>query len=175
MWDRESYGPDWIQERPLAIAALLEWRKSIFTTTSFKNGNVKAHAEASQTIVEVLCSNNLVFNGFGQHTANDLCHLLCLHPFMPAILLCKDDTLFSRLQEVITFYVDTFWNSKEYFHYVCGNINSDHPFEFHYNSNKAFLTSYLLTYRKSQIAIRTPHWNFFVKSGLHDPKHIIGK
>lgn len=42
-------------------------------------------------LAAVLATDRTTFNGFGRHTANDVCHALKLHPAMPVYDVCEDD------------------------------------------------------------------------------------
>ncbi|EKM57381.1 uncharacterized protein PHACADRAFT_51455, partial [Phanerochaete carnosa HHB-10118-sp] len=100
-------GPDWVWECKLAGSALLRWRLAVLRDLSGWR----------RPIAEVLCTVQSIFNGFGRHTANDLCHMLCLHPLLPTSFICQDDILFSKLYKGIEAYTN-FWNTKDYYNTV---------------------------------------------------------
>lgn len=69
---------------------------------SLKNSKVKAHIEASKTIFVTIILYSTVL------VSRLMVYVICAVYMLLGIILSKYDTFFSRLQEVITFWVDTF-------------------------------------------------------------------
>ena len=160
------YGPDWRYQRSAALATLDTWRKDqLAQQTSTK---------PSQTFMfYALCRDQAIFNGFGQHTANDLLHLLGFHPLMPTWVVCKDDTMFHAFRQGIEAMSDE-WHSQPFLNRVAGEINSHNPFSYQYNMDKAYKASFVHVYRKIEACIRADLYRKLAASGLLDPNHIIG-
>ena len=68
---------------------------------SLKNSKVKAHIEASKTIFVIILYSTVLVSRL-------TVYVICTVYMLLGIILSKYDTFFSRLQEVITFWVDTF-------------------------------------------------------------------
>ena len=139
------------------------WRDSI----------LEGHHQGNRPIAQVISEDKINFNGFGQHTSQDLCHMLRFHPLMPCLNLCSDDQLFQRLVDGIPNYVDLF-HGEAFIRAVAGNCNSQNPFEYHVNSNHAYQASYLWVYRKSEVWLTPDMYNAFLQEGLLDSKHTLG-
>lgn len=148
------------------MAQLDTWREKIC--------GYSRESDRYKPIATVMSHNNLVFNGFGEHTANDFCHYLAIHPLMPCKELCMDDALFARLRKRILDYNGIF-HSDHYIRSVSGDCNDDNPFTFHFNANLAYLTTYVLVYRKATATMKIDLYTEFLQSGLLDPEHEIGK
>ncbi|KAK7696051.1 hypothetical protein QCA50_000692 [Cerrena zonata] len=161
-----DYGPDWSHEQSHAIEGLYQWRQDILQS--------EREGQASQPIASVLSKNNVTFNGFGEHTSNDLCHALAFHPLAPCYIICDHDLFFERLLEGIKDYVAIFHSTK-FLYKVAGSCNSLNPFTFHTNSNDAYLETYLWVYRKAQVYVNSDLYNLYLKQGFLDPSHIIGQ
>lgn len=95
-------------------------------------------------------------------------------PFMPAIHLCKDDTLFDRFLRGLLTYTEQ-WVSQEYHSRVGGVVNSDNPFTFQHNSNAHYLATYVKVYRKCEAKVEAALYDTYRAAGLLDPTHIIGE
>ena len=126
-----------------------------------------------QFIVQTLWTRSDIFNGIGKHTANDLLHLAAIHPFTPTWVVCEDDTLFSRFFNVLLSYTAQ-WTSDTFLTLVAGNINSNNPFSFHYNSNTHYIARYVMVYRKREATVPVKLANYLHTHGYLDIEHIIG-
>ncbi|KAI0309088.1 hypothetical protein OF83DRAFT_114326 [Amylostereum chailletii] len=165
IWQYYGEGPDWNIERPLCMAALDAWRARILAKPT----------QGKAAIVNELSNNNNVFNGFGRHLANDFCFELVIFPGMPAIELCRDDSLFGDLRARIGPYMDQ-WASAEYLTRCSIEPNTNNPLSFNTWSNEVYYSMYIKVFRKSCNARILPAlYNKYVERGLLDPKHTIGK
>ncbi|KZV92973.1 hypothetical protein EXIGLDRAFT_598110, partial [Exidia glandulosa HHB12029] len=89
----EDLGPDWVTQAPAAWTKADEWRTRVLK------------AGTATPIAAVLQKDRTSFNGFGRHTATDVCHKLQLHPVTPAYLVCEDDKEWERFKHVLTEYL----------------------------------------------------------------------
>lgn len=121
-----------------------------------------------------LTSNQLVFNGFGQHTANDILHLLAIHPLTPTWVLCESDLMFDsfaqRLQDV-----SSEWHSAKFFKRVACDVNSSNPFAYQYCMDAAYKATYVQVYRKIEACVRADLYPKLELPGLLNPDHTIGE
>ncbi|KAJ7923688.1 hypothetical protein B0H13DRAFT_1864674 [Mycena leptocephala] len=85
--------------------------------------------------------------GVGQHLANDLLFGLALHPATPSLTICSSDEL---------------------------HPNLSNTFIFHDVSDRNFMQSYVLMYRRCQVRMAAKDYNNYRSKGLLDPNHIIG-
>lgn len=113
-----------------------------------------------------------MFNGYGRHTANDLCHMLGFHPLMPASVICQDDVLFFKLlKELET--SSKHWISPEFRKAVTANCNTNNPFAYDYRSADRYI-SFVQVYRCSDAKISGDLFKYLYFHGLLDPNHTIG-
>lgn len=162
-----GYGPDWAYQRPAAIEALDAWRIDV----------MREHTEGTKKptyMFQALSDNQSVFNGFGQHTANDVLHLLGIHPLTPTWAICESDTLFHRLRGGLETMTDE-WHSPAFLYRVAAQVNSDNPFSYQYHVDQAYKATYVHVYRKIQACVCANLYPQLAKPGLLDPLHTIGK
>lgn len=143
-----------------------EWRIEVQSHQSWSLYN--------QGMVDVLCDLGRVFNGFGRHTSNDVCHLAIIWPYTPAWVICEDDTLFEELLSVMVNYTQQ-WTSSDFERLVGGQCNSNNPFAFHYNSDEHYIARYLHVFRKMTVKLDPHLFNKMSRQGLFDPDHTIGE
>ncbi len=84
----------------------------------------------AQTIVDELCDNSKVFNGWGRHTANDVLYDMAIWPLMPIRIICNDNDLFHRLKQGLVKYVSQ-WAEPTFLTLAAGDYNGTNPFDFH--------------------------------------------
>jgi hypothetical protein len=133
------------------------------------------NAAAFSAISKVLCDNNLVFNGFGRHLANDFLHCVGIFPGTPAIVICKDDKLFDRFRSGIPAFMDQ-WKSKEFLARTANDVNSRNPLAYNTTSNVNYISSYVHVYRKSLCSkVPASLYNMLAVNGYLDPEHTIGQ
>ncbi|KZV93995.1 hypothetical protein EXIGLDRAFT_575021, partial [Exidia glandulosa HHB12029] len=158
-------GPDWVTQAPAAWAEADDWRTHVLA------------AGTATPIATVLQKNRKAFNGFGRHTATDVCHELQLHPVAPCILYariiqngrCSAFTLF----QVLTKYL-TSLRCPEVLKGSAGTINSNYPFQFHVTGLRYFINNCIALFRKSDVRIPSAQWLEMKSKGLFSRSHIIG-
>ncbi|KAH9943679.1 hypothetical protein B0H21DRAFT_695410 [Amylocystis lapponica] len=164
MWSN-NHGPDWISEPDAATQALLEWRQRILKEP--------LGAAAQAPILRVICDSQDIFNGFGRHTASDFLHLQGLWPAMPPLLICKDEDLFQSFLRGVSSYMAQ-WVSPDYLSRVAGVPALDNPLQFNYKSDRNYMATYVLVYRKTSVSVPATLYNKLLQSGMFDPTHMIG-
>nr|VWP01029.1 Oligopeptide transporter OPT-like protein [Ganoderma boninense] len=201
IWPRlwsSNHGPDWIFERERAQSQLKHWRdarlgssahsRNCFDNFFLRGGNspevlarmkaVATHMDSSprwsQTVLSVLTSNQEVFNGYGEHTDNDLLHHLRLWPGMPILELCRSNVLFQRFEEALHVYATQFI-SQEYRSRCLSTPNADAAFAFNYKSDTNYVNQYVTVYRKCSVRLKRDQYNAFAKEGLFDSAHTLGR
>ena len=145
-------------------------------TKSGKNtGKSKKNAKAKHpSLLDVICSTQEVFNGYGQHTAHDLLHSLALWPAYPPALLCADDTLYEQFKTALNAYAAQYTSAT--FRSRCVSTpNQTSPLYYNYASDDNYLNMYLRVFRKCAVRMEREEYNRFARLGLFDPSHIIGK
>lgn len=163
MWDH-NHGPDWNYETDLALARLNAWRSDILSSRS------KAF---KMCLLEEMCANQKVFNGFGRHTAHDCLHLLRIFPGEPPFLVCEDDVVFARFKAGVISYMAQ-WVSPSYRERVASLQNHVNPLAFYYRSDANFINQYMHVFRKWRVRVPSAEYNAFVSEGLLDEEHTIG-
>ncbi|KAI1782815.1 hypothetical protein LXA43DRAFT_1103394 [Ganoderma leucocontextum] len=163
LWDSE-HGPDWIVENDAAEARLDEWRATVLANTD---------VTLEEGLVEVICSKQKFFNGYGRHTAHDLLHHFHVWPGTPPSVVCGDDYLYDRFKILLGTYARQFVGAT-YRERCLGMVNMDTPFAFNYKSDDNYLSQYVKVYRKWSINIPAAEYNDMYMDGLLDPQHTIG-
>ncbi|KAL7278898.1 hypothetical protein ACG7TL_006729 [Trametes sanguinea] len=170
----DNHGPDWIEERTAAEAALDAWRASVLDVPAEASTGLGPAAKTSTTILDVLCSRQDVFNGYGQHTSHELLHVLGLWPGMPASELCADDEMFDHFKSSLHTYAAQYTSDK-YRRLCLSHTNGQSPLEYNYKSDDNYQKLYLRVFRKSLVRMGREQYNTFVKAGLFDSSHVIGE
>ncbi|OJT03403.1 hypothetical protein TRAPUB_6001 [Trametes pubescens] len=164
LWS-DNHGPDWIHEREAACAALDAWRLSILAEPA------KGRQPA---MVDIMCSTQEVFAGFGQHTAHDALHDMAMHPGTPPIFICSDDDRFARLKSTLGTY-PLQYVSNNYRQRCLSYANQPSPIAYNYTTDDNFLQRYLKVYRKSVVRMSRELYNEFARLGLFNRLHRIGE
>ncbi|KAI0074764.1 hypothetical protein K474DRAFT_1647578 [Panus rudis PR-1116 ss-1] len=168
LWD-DAHGPDWVSERDSAIDRLTQWRSEVLERYKEKGPSVGAAG-----LVHILCNRQDVFNGFGQHLANDLLYKLAWWPGIPAWVVCQSDSLFAALQqELVTMAAE--FRTKKYYKLVCGSVNDANPLVFHDISHIRYVGQYVLVYRKAVVHVPVDLYREYLYAGLLDENHTIGE
>ncbi|KAI0348878.1 hypothetical protein OH77DRAFT_1374560, partial [Trametes cingulata] len=202
LWS-SNHGPDWINERADAEANLDKWRAAVlspkpaagmpmppqeeritrfYTTTSsgkplkllFDDPKFVADARASPSLVESLCDLLFVFNGYGQHTSNDLLHRLALWPGMPPEKLCRNEQLYKEFKEALSSYAAQY-ASPEYYSSCLGVPNRGAALAFNYKSDDNYIAKYVDVFRKAVERMDAALYNKCAMRGLFNPHHIIAE
>ncbi|KAI0362331.1 hypothetical protein OH77DRAFT_1416577 [Trametes cingulata] len=202
LWS-SNHGPDWISEKAEAETALDKWRAAVlspkpaasmpmppqeqritrfFTETSsgkpvqllFDDPTFNSDARASPSLVESLCDLQFVFNGYGQHTSNDLLHRLALWPGMPPEKLCRDEQLYQDFKKALAAYAAQF-ATPEYYSRCLGVPNRGAALAFNYKSDDNYIAKYVDVFRKALVRMDAALYNKYAMQGLFNPQHIIGQ
>ncbi|CDO77527.1 hypothetical protein BN946_scf184912.g26 [Trametes cinnabarina] len=168
LWS-DNHGPDWIYERDNAEQRLDLWRDTILT-----GHRAGLSVSIPPSILDVMCSNQDVFNGYGQHTAHDLLHKLGIWPGMTPYSLCTDDTKYDHFKRALHEYAQQY-QSPPYRARCLGVPNHPSALTYNYKSDDNYHMHYLLVYRKSTVRMSREDYNSFAKQGLFNPSHVIGE
>lgn len=167
MWDElwdEGHGPDWIVENDAAEARLDEWRTTVLAN---------ADPAQEEALVEVMCSKQEVFNGYGRHTAHDLLYHFHVWPGTPPSVVCGDDDQYIQFKTLLGTYARQFVDAV-YRERCLGAVNMASPFAFNYKSDDNYLGQYVKVYRKWTVNVPAIKYNELYMDGLLDPGHTIG-
>ncbi len=124
-------------------------------------------------MVEVICANQAVFNGYGRHTAHDLLHHLRVWPGTPPSVICSDDSQYSRFKTLLGNYARIFVQQE--YQYAClGTPNLDSPVAYNYKSDNNYINQYVKVYRKWSVRLGAYEWNEYYFEGLFDREHTLG-
>ncbi len=115
-----------------ALARLERWRSHIFKTEP---------PDANTSLVNELCQNQAVFNGFGKHFAVDFLHEQCLWPGMPLYAPCVDDGLFLTFKEGHVAYMRR-WMAQEYRKDCLAGFNLEAPFAYNHTGDQRYMCKY---------------------------------
>ncbi|KAI0349099.1 hypothetical protein OH77DRAFT_1415553 [Trametes cingulata] len=202
IWSND-HGPDWIYEKAAAEAALDCWRAAVLSPKpsrsmpepvqagritryynkkvdgstiqlAFDDPDLNKLARKHKSIRDSITTMQQVFNGYGQHTANDLLHSLALWPGMSPRDLCRDDELYAELKVGLSTYASQFVTPR--YRANCLSLpNRKEALFFNYAGEKNYINQYCQVYRKIKVRMPRDLYNKFVKRGLFNPAHIIGK
>ncbi|KAJ2991476.1 hypothetical protein NUW54_g8181 [Trametes sanguinea] len=162
----DNHGPDWTYERLRAEAGLETWRASIL--------NPPDDVKTSPPLLDALCSNQAVFNGYGQHTSHDLLYILGLWPGMPSAELCADEALFKSFKLCLHTYAQEY--VSDVYRKRCLSLpNRKSPLEYNYKSDDNYHKYYLRVFRKSIVRMPREEYNRYASAGLFNPSHVIGE
>ncbi|EJD37419.1 hypothetical protein AURDEDRAFT_73274, partial [Auricularia subglabra TFB-10046 SS5] len=157
-----NLGPDWVTEVDAAFAQADLWRSKVLSQTS------------RTPIAAILISDRTTFNGFGRHTANDICHELQIHPGTPAYEVCSDVEQWTHFKRRLHEYLASLRAP-----YVLKNggatINSSYPFQFHALGSTYFINNCVTVFRKCAVQIPSDQYMEMAEKGLFDPSHTIGE
>jgi len=128
-------------------------------------------------IIKEICTNSGgAFSGFGRHLANDFLFNAAIHPATPAIYICEDDESFTELLEGIPAYLKRFTRREYYNPMLAGrSLDRKNPFEFHENSNRHYMQSYIDVFRRCSVQVPKELYVKYLKKGLLDHRHTIGE
>ncbi|KAI0699597.1 hypothetical protein C8T65DRAFT_742416 [Cerioporus squamosus] len=163
----EGYGPDWTHEHAQAEVSLDEWRSEVLASWP------DARVPSRDALVEVICKQQGVFNGYGRHTAHDLLHHLGLWPGTPYLVLCSDEDLYHQFKILLHLYAAQF-RSEQYQADCVGSPTALSPLAFNIRSNDNYINKYVLVYRKWEVRMEADLYNELYKQGVFDSKHTIG-
>ncbi|KAI0348937.1 hypothetical protein OH77DRAFT_1415807, partial [Trametes cingulata] len=176
MWQHlwsSNHGPDWISEKAEAEAALDKWRAAPLQLL-FDDPTFNSDARASPSLVESLCDLQFVFNGYGQHTSNDLLHRLALWPGMPPEKLCRNEQLYQDFKKALAAYAAQF-ATPEYYSKCLGVPNRGAALAFNYKSDDNYIAKYVDVFRKALVRMDAALYNKYTMQGLFNPQHTIGR
>ena len=126
------------------------------------------------SLLDTMLNTQSVFNGYGVHTAQDLLYQLGIWPTMPPEVLCADDTAFEEFKATLSSYAAQYTSSV--FRTRCLKVPSyneyDNPTQ---GRDENYYSQYLKVYRKCTIRMPRDLYNEYVKRGLLDASHTIGK
>ncbi|KLO19785.1 hypothetical protein SCHPADRAFT_864352 [Schizopora paradoxa] len=157
-------GPCWHVERDDAVSALDKWRSDVLHASASKQ---------SRRVVDTISNDNLYFNGFGAHMANDALHSIGMHPLAPLWYICEDDDLFAEFKAGLCSYYDLLLQ-KSFIQRVAANTNSSNPLAYNKCSATVFIQSFVKVYRKQPAYIPFDHWWSMHSRGFFDRNHTIG-
>lgn len=166
LWDHKKYGPDLYWERDLAMAVIMSWYVSV--------RNREDKSQWRQPIVHNLATMGHIFNGYGQHTASDVCHEFGLFPLMPSWVLCGDEKYFTKFLLFLLSY-SAKWHSKAFMKSCAISSNTKDPFHYNYHAAYYYLATVLRVYRRKEVRVTSDFYLDLSGKGLLDFNHIIGK
>ncbi|CDO70219.1 hypothetical protein BN946_scf184942.g19 [Trametes cinnabarina] len=147
LWS-DQHSPDWIYEKGGAEERLDGWRANVLSEHSLSAS--PAVTSAVTSISDAMRSNQEVFNGYGQHTAQDLLHTLGgLWPGMPPYAPCLNDATYLPFKQRLHEYARQYQSPP--FRYRCLGV----PLAYSFKSDDSYHTQYLRVYRKS--IVREPY------------------
>ncbi|OSC99552.1 hypothetical protein PYCCODRAFT_1446678 [Trametes coccinea BRFM310] len=169
LWSK-NHGPDWTYETQHAEQVLDNCRQGVLAQGA---ASAQPTGVPESTLLDVMCSSQDVFNGYGQHTAHDLLHRVRLFPTTPPFYVCSSDVLFDRLKSTLSSYAKQYISTTYRERCLC-QPNQLTPLFFNYTSNDNYLNQYLLVFRKSTLRMPRDEYNQFAKEGLFNRAHTIG-
>ncbi|KAF9001458.1 hypothetical protein BDZ89DRAFT_1050434 [Hymenopellis radicata] len=109
------------------------------------------------------------FTLFGRHSINDALHHVELHPGMPAVEICVDDTLYEAFKAGLAEYMQQFCSAK-FRRLMCNRLNTSNPSTFQAFLDARYPATYMTIFRKATVCISTVSRKgqdcFFVKPVL---------
>lgn len=155
-------GPDWVTQVHAAWAQADQWRERVLKS------------RAKRPIAAVLMDDRSTFNGFGRHTANDVCHKLRIHPAAAVSDVCADEQNWEHFKTTLHEYLK--WlRSDNIMKRAGATINSPYPFQFHVSGSKYFINNCVSVFRKHSVRIPKGDYEAMACEGLFDPTHTIGE
>ncbi|KAL7281918.1 hypothetical protein ACG7TL_003385 [Trametes sanguinea] len=165
LWS-ENHGPDWIYEKTRAELVLDDWRQQVLTQAA------SLDLAQEPSLLDIMCSSQDVFNGYGQHTAHDVLHMLRLFPTTSPTYVCSDEAVFDRFKAGLSSYGQQYTSATYRERCLC-LPNSSSPLAFNYTSNDNYLNQYVKVYRKSTVRMPRDEYNLFASEGLFNREHVI--
>ena len=126
-----------------------------------------------QPIVANLATMRQVFNGYGQHTANDVLHDMGLHPLMPTWQLFEDPKMRRIFVDSVLKYSHR-WVSPHFKQSYAIISNSNIPFAYNVISALYYWSAAVQVYRRCKTRTDVELVCMLSVSGMLDPNHIIG-
>jgi hypothetical protein len=117
-------------------------------------------------------NKGLCWSGIGRHTANDFLHLMGIFPGTPSYVICSDLALWTDFKLRFEEYMKQ-WGQPEYLNAVTCSERSN-PFEFNQLGHRAYLSKYIIVFRRTYTMVPQKLYNQLVQNGLLNPSHIIG-
>ncbi|KAI0640829.1 hypothetical protein C8Q79DRAFT_1039139 [Trametes meyenii] len=140
----------------------------------FENQKLTDACRSSGTILDAMTSIQAVFNGYGQHTANDLLHSIGLWPGMPPATLCRNKPLYAEFKAALSSYASQYI-SKEYRERCLSIPNRHASLAYNHKSDANYINQFVQVYRKIRVRMPADLYNKFARKGLFNPEHIIGQ
>jgi hypothetical protein len=178
-----------VEELKAQNKALLKTRKTTYPLTKYfqttKSGKplpkrpapppLYLPPEPIRPIIKELCTNSLgAFSGFGRHLANDFLHLQSIFPGTPSRIICEKDEVFEDFSASVQKYLTSFTTTK-FLASVTSTTNSNNPFVFNEESNRVYMQSHILVFRRRRAMVPRGLYITYCRMGLLDPDHTIGK
>jgi hypothetical protein len=161
IWDECIFecGPDWARRPDDAEVQLDKWRLAMM--------------DSDLQIRQALCDDAVTFSGIGKHLTSDLLYELALYPSMPVSIICRSDSLFSKLKVTIRHYMAQ-WLDPYFFESCTGVPSSSNPFEYNDKASRKYMQDRVLVFRKAEVCVPAALFNQYIREGLLDPEHTIG-
>ncbi|KAF9001210.1 hypothetical protein BDZ89DRAFT_899425, partial [Hymenopellis radicata] len=137
LWSCFNGGPDWLYELPQALQELDHWRQLNLNDSSCHTAD---NAE------------DRFFTLFGRHMINDALHHVELHPGMPAVEICVDDTLYEAFKAELAEYMQQFCSAK-FRRHMCNRLNTSNPSTFQAFLDARYPATYMTVFRKATVCI----------------------
>jgi hypothetical protein len=119
---------------------------------------------------------NLASCGLGRHTISDFLHQVRIFPGTPSYVICvKCPDLFDRLRAHLPSYMVQFADQNDFLRRTGTVVNSENPFAFNTDSNNNYISGWIDVFRRVKVKVFQEDYNAYLKEGLFDPDHTIGR
>ncbi|KAJ7700953.1 hypothetical protein B0H16DRAFT_1902854 [Mycena metata] len=138
LWSR-THGPVYHQEPEATLECLQRWRSKTIDTSN------------RMAIFEAVKKTQTVFNGCGAQETTDLLLLAFIHPQMPALYVCANSHIWSRLVAALIWYDKdraTLGRPDQPMPYISG----PRPIRFNPDGHTKYLST-ILAYRRSHVTL----------------------
>lgn len=119
-------------------------------------------------------SLSCAFNGFGKHTVYNFLFLVAVFPGAPASYVCATPAVWERFSSQIACYMAHF-RSDAFRKQCCGKANSLNAFDYNYTAGSNYYSSEVLVFRKHTVRVPKELYNTYIRDGLLDDAHTMGK
>lgn len=165
VWERNGYGYDLVRERDHARRAMDQWVISV--------RNREDSSGWSQPIVYNLVTMRRIFNGYGEHTGNDVLHEMAIHPLTPTWVVFQDACLRSFFINFVFDYSQR-WVSSGFKRFCAVVSNSLIPFSYNAPSALYYWSYAVRVYRCCETRVSIALARRLSMKGMLDPNHVLG-
>lgn len=132
----------------------------------------------NKSIIKAMSSKKSdAFAGYGRHCINDFLYELAIYPGTPAYVICGDEKRYQEFKTCLHKYMVKYCDENKFLKEAATISKHEkfNPFAFNERSNRVYTSGYIHVFRRTTKRVPVDLYNRYVRDGLFDPKHTIGR